>query len=1223
MAKEFDVEEYLNSLGADTTNETVETESTVVDTFDVESYLNSLDSEEQEEELPSPEEILPPPPKQVETSEEAEEDELLTYQQMSSDADYMDMLREYQEKRFGDDGKQQEDETDEEYLRRFVTNVREFELNSIDMGRQLNWIRSADEEDRVKFGYLYSELDNLQSFYNEGTVSAYVSALRDTAKSLVTDPLTYLGFGAGKAAAVVGTRTIAQILKESGKSAATRELAKRAAKRKAAGIVGGGLAVEGALNTVEVLKQQELEQLSGLRDEKSLTEAALIGGATTVALGGIGVRLSGGLQTEKMLKNARESLIKQRTLNKDLASRNKEIRSKAAQEAGERVAEAGKTFPKIFDIEEGRVALDKLGELAEGADDIAQIEFNTQLMKRVGFAVQDVVEDLAESGRLGQIVDADTTASEVIGKIVKDSLEATKGKGSAAIKKQTEEMLVGTDQAKGILDKVTKDFSGDALQAAISRAGLTNKQFVDAFGASYTNAGKFLQTASPVGRILKRGREIDPDLAKEVLRDSASDTATGMFGSMYNLLKRVDSERRALMVSMPATTIRNVLTGGVRLGFEGAANLIEGTLYHTAKGIHAAATGELPVTQAFNYKDIVREGFGRVMRLKDTVGTANLTDDLLAHNPQLAAKMNRTLQEIGEEKSKDLSSVTKALNGLNMAQDILFRRAIFTDHLDKKLRRAGLIVDKPTKVGQFKSLEELAASGKQIPTDILADGVDEAMYFTFSRTPQMGGSRPGDSIGSLWVKINEGLPMVPGGIVGTGSHPFSRFMVNAMQFQLQYSPVSVIPAVYRTAMAVPAALASKNARKLGDETLSAAKKKEALNLLQKANADMSKGIVGIAALTAAIKYRAENQDVNFWLSKNGDGTSSDLRPLFPLVPYLAIADLIVKAGAAEQVASSLTLGVAGKDGFVKIKQPEVVADIDVKEVLSAVSGAQLRTGTSTFVVENAAEVLKGLTGTENDAITNQRLAEIAGEYVGTLAGGITTPARVVRDVMASFDTESAIVRDARQAEGLDASDRFNNAVINTVMKDLPGLANNLPQIESPTREGPVFRQSPLEGQTTGIRREMKRNIIEAETERLGIKTFTLAGGTGDKKADALIKGALGPMLENQLDKYITSEEYQNKSPAGQRSALKARISVLRKQAKAIAEIQARNEGKPYTVFDRAQFAKLTDDQTRLANEYYEREFGKTVIEMQEEDPDYNHIFFATNLGKALSKIEAM
>tara|TARA_Y100000015_G_scaffold30542_1_gene29975 strand:- start:345 stop:2054 length:1710 start_codon:yes stop_codon:yes gene_type:complete len=567
--------------------------------------------------------------------------------------------------------------------------------------------------------------------------------------------------------------------------------------------------------------------------------------------------------------------------------------------------------------------------------------------------------------------------------------------------------------------------------------------------------------------------------------------------------------------------------------------------------------------------------------------------------------MDRSLQDLGEERSQELLGVTKWLNGLNMAQDIMFRRAVFTDHIDNKLRRAGIIVDNPTKVGQFKSLEELAASGKQIPADILADGVDEALYFTFSRMPKAGGGKPGDSVGNMFVKITEGLPMVPG--IGTGSHPFSRFMVNAMQFQFQYSPLSVMPAIQRTVVGLQAGKAAKAAAAMGDEALSAAKMREAKTAYQAASKNLSQGIVGSAALYAAIKYRAENQDTNFWLSKNDDGSKSDLRPLFPLVPYLAIADMIVKAGLTEQA----TLGT--------IEQPEVYSSSDTKEIIEAVTGIQSRTGTSNFVLENAEEVVKGLIGAPSDQITAQRLNEIMGGYVGSLVGGVTTPARVVRDVLAAFDTESAIVRDARQTEGLTSGDRFGSAVKNTVMKDLPGLATKLPQIESPTREGPVIRQGPLEGQTTGVRREMVQNVIEAETERLGIKPFRLAPSTGDKTADALIKGELGALLESELDNFIKSERYQNMSTAKQRTSLKTRISFYRSRAKNVAEIEERYKTEGYTPFDRATFAKLTDDQTRIADEYYMRKYGMTVLEKQMEEPEVNHLMTGTNIGRLFSK----
>ena len=355
MAKPFDPYAFL--YADQEPKEEVEQEEVVSppveqpdEPFDPYSFLYA----DQESDLPAPEDLLPKPPKQT---DDPEIDEKQTYEQMSADMDYMDMLREYQEKRFGEDGKQRDDETDEEYLRRFVSDVREFEWNSIDLGQQINWIRSADEEDRIKFGYLYSELDNLQSFMEEGTTSAYVGAFRDIGKALVTDPLSYLGFGAGKVATIAGTRTITQILKQQGKSAAVKELAKQAGKKRARKIVAGGLAAEAGLLTVEQLKAQELEGLAGIRvDEegnplpKSYGEALLLGAGATALFGAPALR---GLRVDKMTTNARKGLIRKNKLAKELNSRNKAIKDKAKKEAGQRVAEAGKNAPKVFDVDEG------------------------------------------------------------------------------------------------------------------------------------------------------------------------------------------------------------------------------------------------------------------------------------------------------------------------------------------------------------------------------------------------------------------------------------------------------------------------------------------------------------------------------------------------------------------------------------------------------------------------------------------------------------------------------------------------------------------------------------------------------------------------------------------------------------------------------------------------------------------------------------------------------
>ena len=74
---------------------------------------------EEPTEVPVAAELTPPKPKTYDTPEEQQTDDMLSFQELASDGDYMDMLREYSENRMGDEGKQEQDESNEDYLKRF------------------------------------------------------------------------------------------------------------------------------------------------------------------------------------------------------------------------------------------------------------------------------------------------------------------------------------------------------------------------------------------------------------------------------------------------------------------------------------------------------------------------------------------------------------------------------------------------------------------------------------------------------------------------------------------------------------------------------------------------------------------------------------------------------------------------------------------------------------------------------------------------------------------------------------------------------------------------------------------------------------------------------------------------------------------------------------------------------------------------------------------------
>ena len=66
-----------------------------------------------------PDEFKPPKPREFGDDMDIDTADELSFQELASDSDYMEMLREYSKDRFGDDGKQGDDETNEEYLKRF------------------------------------------------------------------------------------------------------------------------------------------------------------------------------------------------------------------------------------------------------------------------------------------------------------------------------------------------------------------------------------------------------------------------------------------------------------------------------------------------------------------------------------------------------------------------------------------------------------------------------------------------------------------------------------------------------------------------------------------------------------------------------------------------------------------------------------------------------------------------------------------------------------------------------------------------------------------------------------------------------------------------------------------------------------------------------------------------------------------------------------------------
>ena len=1118
-----------------------------------------------------------------------------SYDEFIKDERFLSTADSYMAARFGKDGGRQEDESAEDFTDRFIEHYRNVNMNTLDLMGQVDWVRSANDRDKANYGAVFRDIEQLPSFYSEGG-TGWFDGIADYGYALLTDPLTYLGLGTGAVAKMGATQAVKKVLLQGAIKGVPTEAAKREAKKQSfkLGLKASAkpLAVETAAGVGEGVyfseAGAELDYAKDMRDTEDATlgeniQTGLLVGGLGLGLGGIGSITAGAtankaaLNSVRLQEEARDSLIQKMKAKKKAEL---EAEGKTPTEA-----ELDAYDPIIeLDWEEsvraGRQSLDKLDTL-DPKSDLTQKSLQPEIQKRVAQITLDVLKQIGQK-------EGDLKAKEFL----KPYLIRDKKKRKKASQAIAEVLANLTKEGMDIVDQ-------DFLDGAIARAGLTQKQFAEITITTASEAGKTLNASSPIGKYLKGLRSADPEIKKLYEEKFGKANAeVNVFSKAHNLMMRLDRERRALMVTQLATTVRNVATGIMRIGFEGGANLVESTIYNLGRGVEKAAKGEFDgLGRGIN--SIFKDTMDVVINIANSSESKDLTQDLLKYNPNLLRQMDRSLQEV--DAGQSLSTLTRGLNGLNMAQDRIFRKAVFTASLDKKLRRIGT------------NVREVIASGNPLPSDMLRDAVEDSLAFTFARTPKAGGDKPLDTIGSLFIKGNEAVGPLPGLIglpIGTGAFPYARFMVNAMQFNLSYQPLNGLGALYTGSKGLFNVLKKdEDIKKMGWKQIAGAREQ------------MAKGVVGTAAFVGAIHHRIEEdrkakeegRPVTKWYEyMTEDGRAADLRPFFPLAPYLMIGELFAKYSRGE------------------------LSSMSGKEVLEGYTGAVFRGGSSAYLIDN---IFKSI-GSEDgvDSLSGEVIAERMAGYVGELTGGLLTPIKMVTDIEAAFDKDAAYVRDAKRIEGFGGVERAGKMFKNQATRNMPFLAGltdklgqaafgtdlsqqSLPKAESATREGGIIRQGTIASQLTGARTIERRNPVEEELAKMGIENWEVVPTTGDKGADAYIKRILGKYTERYLTKDINSNYYKRLTGKKKSIYFKGLLSEYRKEAKEVAKdiaySESKKRGKKFTPFDRAEWKKLTESKRAFADEYYMEKYGKTVMEMQEEEPDRPHLAIGKEIGTDL------
>ena len=1115
-------------------------------------------------------------PKKITREQMIDEVSMVSVKEWSDDENRMELLRKFFTARYGEEGKQKPEQSNEEYFERFLTYKRALESNFINLGFEIDWIRSATVEDRDNLVDLYIDVENnIPNFFQAGG-GATTSALLDYLWYNVSDPIVLLTGGIGKLFSKAAVETVKKTLISKGRDAALKQAKKIGFKRGA--IIGAG--VEGSGEVLRNVGLQRVQQANlDYPDVEIDPTQALVSGAIAGTVGGLGygkiekssyadvVR-----RVDKRRKAIQKAKEKYKITEKDKIVSDKVIENINRKQQGELFDEDEVLSTTLTSPIDGKRMLDELGKVDN--IDLLDTKVKNEVLTRLANVAETIFKDYEATGRVKELANK-----------VGMSLE------SFLTLKANEMVRVLARTVQG------QNLDPDLLQKALVKSGIDEDTFEAMAAVSWSEAGRGLAALSPLGKRIEKYRKANPNFAAALdeLTQKKHTVSSNWFYKAYQGAKWLDRESRALAVIQLGTTVANIASLFTTQTLQVGANAIETAIHHMGKAYGSLATGQASWGGFKNgLSGVIKDTLAPLLFLDDPQLAQEMTDYMLKHNPNLARTIDRSMS--GFDANAGLSQFSTLANHNNMMVDIYGRRAVFAAHVDRQLRRLGYTFDK------------FVAEDLELPAVVLKNSVRESLKATFAAMPRSVAQGGGvlEGVGHATVRFVEMLPFVPA--VGTGQFPFARFTVNAIAHQLTYSPAGLVTELGKTTINTFPLVVNKILKRHGDEMIEATNPMEQ----QIARDRLAKGAVGLGLFVASVKYAAyldeNNEVIPATAIKADNGRVEDMTRYWPLGANLAIGRLFYhlwKNYTTDQPMST---------------------NIDLPQFLRDFTGISWRTGNYSATTEDLVEmtleiagdlVRSGSSGVDN--VAAEKLADKFGNYFGDVTGRPLTGLGFVKDILSFYSDTEAIERDPSQPEGQGFTERFVSAVKNRYKYRIPGLAQDLPVRERSTRGDPQYKQNPLLRGLFGTSTRNEYNIVEAELKKHGMKVYQVTVQAPDKTATQKINNILGPLVEKSVTRLVTSEAYKKLHPVEQKNEIKEILNGLNEVAKQIAENRDRvlhTEGGP-THFSRAGWMSLGARGRELAELVYSQMHGDTVANMQQAEPNVDHLSRATRLGKTL------
>jgi len=675
----------------------------------------------------------------------------------------------------------------------------------------------------------------------------------------------------------------------------------------------------------------------------------------------------------------------------------------------------------------------------------------------------------------------------------------------------------------------------DEIKPILDANGITLEEFVMGFQSTTSNAGRILQQMSAARKAEKRMlRDIEASGGASEADFKRLRELEGVDIEPMGFWRRLENVRRGMLVTQLSTAMRNAETQVANLTVNTMGQIMEGAMHQVIRGGARAVGKEWTPARSADALGPLSRIFVSPLKTKRQVDEMmkmeSFTDDMhrLFFRSASEADGIPALKQTGV--LSGFENTARILNTANRFQEYTIRRAVFASELDRSLAASG------------KQLADLESAGKlgTIDRAHVKQAVDRALEMTWGKEFNRNAMGAEGFAGKFIDLVNHtGV----GPVRLTQVIPFPRFMMNAIKWQYQHSPLGLMKMLYRK---------SEWEKVAQGDVSTITKASLGTGMLMTAHQIRDSEYAGerwyeIRPGAEQAEWLNENLNIDMFerdeagnivmdevTGKPNIGTF-DTRPFNPFASYLFAADVAKRIG----------------DGTLN--------RMSTRDIAMGFLAVNMRAGAGLFILDKALDDwTQGLQVDENLPPEEKAQAQaeafgrgVAG-YAGAAWSGMLVPFQQLNDAFASFD--QAMGGDPRAVKDANADPMFGQ--FRTKLAAF-GAAEGLPDRELPTRAAPPVNLAPGARQLTGATIRGPKNAAEKELDRLQFSRGEILPGSGNDAWDRIVTKHMGPAFERYVVPRVSSGRYQRANDAAKSQLMRGYL----KRARDVARRKARREDR--------------------------------------------------------------